>query len=173
MASTGSKETIARRAAKARCSHSGRAPFSTDCLNNLKRFSTGAMGAIHERGFGAFPKTSPSWGFDDIELSAYTEPAHCPVPVSRAELAALAFRCLYQPAKKPRGAWPHGRSRAAAPGRPRIDRTAKNQAYSCLYPIGVPCRLCSVVRRLVLLHNCKVPWIQVNHLGWRYGIAGQ
>jgi LacI family transcriptional regulator len=54
----------------------------------------GAMGAIFERGL-SIPKDISLIGFDDIELSAFTQPALTTVRLSRQEIAKLAFRALY------------------------------------------------------------------------------
>lgn len=78
-------------------------PTAVATSNDLT--AIGAMGAIHERGL-RIPQDISIVGFDGIELSAYTMPALTTLSVSRAELAALAFRCLYQPERKPRSAWP-------------------------------------------------------------------
>jgi LacI family transcriptional regulator len=54
----------------------------------------GAMGAIFERGL-RIPADISIIGFDDIELSAFTQPALTTVKLSRQEIARLAFRALY------------------------------------------------------------------------------
>lgn len=54
----------------------------------------GAMGAIAERGL-SIPKDISLIGFDDIELSAFTQPALTTVRLSRQEIAKMAFRALY------------------------------------------------------------------------------
>ncbi|HLH33294.1 MAG TPA: LacI family DNA-binding transcriptional regulator [Alloacidobacterium sp.] len=54
----------------------------------------GAMGAIFERGL-RIPDDISIIGFDDIELSAYTQPALTTVRLSRQEIAKMAFRALY------------------------------------------------------------------------------
>jgi DNA-binding LacI/PurR family transcriptional regulator len=54
----------------------------------------GAMGAIFEHGL-EIPKDISIIGFDDIELSAFTQPALTTVRLSRQEIAKLAFRALY------------------------------------------------------------------------------
>jgi len=116
-------------------------PTAVATSNDLT--AIGAISAIHERGL-RIPEDISIVGFDGIELSAYTMPALTTLSVSRAELAALAFRCLYQPERKPRGASPTALSCSRAWS--SADRPHReDQAYSCLYPIGVPCRLCSVV----------------------------
>jgi DNA-binding LacI/PurR family transcriptional regulator len=58
----------------------------------------GAMGAIHEQGLN-IPEDISIVGFDGIELSAYTQPALTTLHVSRREIAAIAFRSLYQQGK--------------------------------------------------------------------------
>ncbi|WP_158749728.1 LacI family DNA-binding transcriptional regulator [Acidobacterium sp. S8] len=54
----------------------------------------GAMGAVFERGLH-IPQDISIVGFDDIELSAFTQPALTTVRLSRQEIAKLAFRALY------------------------------------------------------------------------------
>ena len=54
----------------------------------------GALGAIHESGLRV-PEDISIVGFDDIALSAFTQPALTTVKLSRAEIARLAFRALY------------------------------------------------------------------------------
>jgi DNA-binding LacI/PurR family transcriptional regulator len=54
----------------------------------------GAMGAIFEHGM-EIPKDISIIGFDDIELSAFTQPALTTVRLSRQEIAKMAFRALY------------------------------------------------------------------------------
>jgi LacI family transcriptional regulator len=53
------------------------------------------MGAIHQAGL-RIPEDISVIGFDDIELSAYTQPSLTTVHVSRCELAATAFRSLFR-----------------------------------------------------------------------------
>jgi LacI family transcriptional regulator len=55
----------------------------------------GAMGAIHEAGL-RIPQDISIVGFDNIELSAYTQPALTTMHVPRRELAATAFRALFR-----------------------------------------------------------------------------
>ncbi|MGC2617798.1 MAG: LacI family DNA-binding transcriptional regulator [Acidobacteriaceae bacterium] len=54
----------------------------------------GALGAIHERGLRV-PEDISIVGFDDIAISAFTQPALTTVKLSREEIARLAFRALY------------------------------------------------------------------------------
>lgn len=54
----------------------------------------GALGAIHEKGLRV-PEEISIAGFDDISLSAFTQPALTTVKLSREEIARLAFRALY------------------------------------------------------------------------------
>ena len=54
----------------------------------------GALGAIHERRLRV-PEDISIVGFDDIALSAFTQPALTTVKLSRAEIARLSFRALY------------------------------------------------------------------------------
>jgi len=64
----------------------------------------GAMGAIHEHGL-SIPEDISIVGYDDIQLSAYTQPSLTTLRLPRIEIATAAFRALYsalQPeAKKP------------------------------------------------------------------------
>jgi LacI family transcriptional regulator len=55
----------------------------------------GAIGAIHEAGL-RIPEDISIIGFDDIELSAYTQPSLTTLHVPRRELAATAFRSLFR-----------------------------------------------------------------------------
>ncbi len=71
----------------------GARPTAVLCSNDLT--AIGAMGAIHESGL-EIPGDISIVGFDDIQLSAYTQPALTTVQVPRRELAATAFRSLYQ-----------------------------------------------------------------------------
>ncbi len=71
----------------------GERPTAVLCSNDLT--AIGAMGAIHESGL-KIPRDISIVGFDDIQLSAYTQPALTTVHVPRRELAATAFRSLYQ-----------------------------------------------------------------------------
>ncbi len=54
----------------------------------------GALGAIHERGLRV-PEDISIVGFDDIQISAFTQPALTTVRLSRDEIARVAFRALY------------------------------------------------------------------------------
>jgi DNA-binding LacI/PurR family transcriptional regulator len=54
----------------------------------------GALGAIHERGLRV-PEDISLVGFDDIQISAFTQPALTTVRLSRDEIARVAFRALY------------------------------------------------------------------------------
>jgi LacI family transcriptional regulator len=62
----------------------------------------GALGAIHERGLRV-PEDISIAGFDDIALSAFTQPALTTVKLSREEIARLAFRALYRQRQDGRG----------------------------------------------------------------------
>jgi DNA-binding LacI/PurR family transcriptional regulator len=72
---------------------SGPRPTAVLCSNDLT--AIGAIGAIHECGL-VIPRDISVVGFDDIQLSAYTQPALTTVHVPRRELAATAFRSLFQ-----------------------------------------------------------------------------
>jgi LacI family transcriptional regulator len=54
----------------------------------------GALGAIHESGLRV-PEDISIVGFDDIQISAFTQPALTTVGLSRDEIARVAFRALY------------------------------------------------------------------------------
>jgi LacI family transcriptional regulator len=54
----------------------------------------GALGAIHEQGL-LVPEDISIVGFDDIQISAFTQPALTTVRLSREEIARVAFRALY------------------------------------------------------------------------------
>jgi DNA-binding LacI/PurR family transcriptional regulator len=85
-------------AAMQRILHSGNRPTAVMTSNDLT--AIGAMGAIHEAGL-RIPEDISVIGFDDIELSAYTQPGLTTLHVPRRELAATAFRALYQGREKP------------------------------------------------------------------------
>jgi DNA-binding LacI/PurR family transcriptional regulator len=84
-------------AAMQRILRSGSRPTAVMTSNDLT--AIGAMGAIHEAGL-RIPEDISIVGFDDIELSAYTQPALTTLHVPRRELAATAFRTLYQHREK-------------------------------------------------------------------------
>ncbi|MBT9332880.1 LacI family DNA-binding transcriptional regulator [Paracidobacterium acidisoli] len=54
----------------------------------------GALGAIHERGLRV-PEDISLAGFDDIEISSFTQPSLTTVKLSRNDVAKVAFRSLY------------------------------------------------------------------------------
>ena len=58
----------------------------------------GAMGAIYEHGL-KIPRDVSVIGFDDIAMSAFTQPALTTVRLPRDEVARAAFRALYGTAK--------------------------------------------------------------------------
>ena len=71
--------------------NSGKPPSAVLASNDLT--AIGAMGAIREAGL-RIPEDISVIGFDDIALSAYTQPALTTLHVPRRELAATAFRSL-------------------------------------------------------------------------------
>lgn len=77
---------------------SGPRPTAVLASNDLT--AIGAMGALHESGL-EIPRDMSVVGFDDIQLSAYTQPALTTVHVPRTELAATAFRSLFQGQDEP------------------------------------------------------------------------
>src|SRR5271154_4312251 len=80
-------------AAMQRILQSGKPPTAVLASNDLT--AIGAMGAIREAGL-RIPEDISVIGFDDIELSTYTQPALTTLQVPRRELAAIAFRSLFR-----------------------------------------------------------------------------
>jgi DNA-binding LacI/PurR family transcriptional regulator len=80
-------------AAMQRVLKQGKAPTAVMCSNDLT--AIGAMGAIHAAGL-RIPEDISVVGFDDIELSGYIQPSLTTLRVSRRELAATAFKSLFQ-----------------------------------------------------------------------------
>jgi LacI family transcriptional regulator len=78
--------------AMARLLRAKRRPTAVIASNDMT--AIGALGAIHEHGLRV-PEDISIVGFDDIALSAFTQPALTTVKLSRAEIARLAFRSLY------------------------------------------------------------------------------
>jgi LacI family transcriptional regulator len=72
----------------------GRARRPTAVLASNDMTAIGALGAIHEYGLRV-PEDISIVGFDDIQISAFTQPALTTVRLSREEIARLAFRALY------------------------------------------------------------------------------
>jgi DNA-binding LacI/PurR family transcriptional regulator len=70
----------------------GTGPTAFVASNDLS--AIGAMGAIIEHGL-KIPRDISVIGFDDIEISAFTQPALTTVRLSRSEIARLAFRALH------------------------------------------------------------------------------
>ena len=82
----GGHEAMARLLVKAR------RPTAIIASNDL--MAIGAMGAIFKHGLKV-PRDISVIGFDDIAISAFTQPALTTVHLSRAEIAKLAFRALH------------------------------------------------------------------------------
>ncbi len=78
--------------AMARLLRNDRCPTAVMASNDMT--AIGAMGAIFEHGL-KIPRDISVIGFDDIAISAFTQPALTTVQLSRAEIAKLAFRALY------------------------------------------------------------------------------
>ncbi len=72
----------------------GRTTHPTAVLASNDMTAIGALGAIHERGLRV-PEDISIVGFDDIQISAFTQPALTTVRLSREEIARVAFRALY------------------------------------------------------------------------------
>lgn len=66
----------------------------TAVLTSNDMTAIGAMGAIFEAGLRV-PRDISVIGFDDIAISAFTQPALTTVCLSRPEIAKLAFRALH------------------------------------------------------------------------------
>ena len=66
----------------------------TAVLTSNDMTAIGAIGALAEHGI-KIPRDISVIGFDDIELSAFTQPALTTVRLSRQEIAKVAFRALY------------------------------------------------------------------------------
>jgi DNA-binding LacI/PurR family transcriptional regulator len=69
-------------------------PRPTAVLTSNDMTAIGAIGALAEHGIKV-PRDISVIGFDDIELSAFTQPALTTVRLSRQEIAKVAFRALY------------------------------------------------------------------------------
>jgi LacI family transcriptional regulator len=69
-------------------------PRPTAVLTSNDMTAIGAMGALAERGIRV-PVDISIIGFDDIEISAFTQPALTTVRLSRQDIAKMAFRALY------------------------------------------------------------------------------
>ena len=72
----------------------GKDPRPTAVLTSNDMTAIGAIGALSEHGLKV-PRDISMIGFDDIELSAFTQPALTTVRLSRPEIAKVAFRALY------------------------------------------------------------------------------
>ena len=66
----------------------------TAVLTSNDMTAIGALGAIHEKGLRV-PEDISLVGFDDIQITAFTQPALTTVRLSRDEIARVAFRALY------------------------------------------------------------------------------
>ncbi len=80
-------------AAMQRMLSSGERPTAILTSNDLT--AIGAMGAIFEHGL-RIPEDISVIGFDDIQLSAYTNPSLTTLRLPRKDLATAAFRNLYE-----------------------------------------------------------------------------
>jgi LacI family transcriptional regulator len=69
-------------------------PRPTAIMASNDMSAIGAMGAISENGLKV-PRDISVIGFDDIAISAFTQPALTTVRLSRTEIAKLAFRALH------------------------------------------------------------------------------
>lgn len=106
----------------------------TAILGSNDLTALGAMGAIHEAGL-SIPDDISVIGFDNIQLSAYTQPALTTVHVPRRELAATAFRSLFRGREEAK----HGRKLEhiiepallvrASTGRPRKAESATLRSF--------------------------------------------
>jgi LacI family transcriptional regulator len=82
-----------------------RAHRPTAILTSNDLTAIGAMGAIFEQGMSV-PDDISVIGFDDIDLSAFTQPPLTTIRVSRPDIARTAFRALFNPGQEgpPKGA---------------------------------------------------------------------
>jgi len=71
----------------------GSRPTAVMASNDLT--AIGALGAIHDAGLRV-PEDISIVGYDDIQLSAYTQPALTTLRLSRTEIATAAFRALFK-----------------------------------------------------------------------------
>lgn len=69
-------------------------PRPTAVLASNDMSAIGALGAIHESGLRV-PEDISLVGFDDIQISSFTQPALTTVRLSREQIAQVAFRALY------------------------------------------------------------------------------
>jgi len=76
---------------------SGAKPTAVLASNDLT--AIGAMGAIAERGLRV-PQDISVIGFDDIQLSAFTQPPLTTVSLPRGEIAKAAFQALLHAREK-------------------------------------------------------------------------
>src|SRR6202167_6324156 len=88
----GNHQVDGGREAMARLLDGSRRPTAVLASNDMT--AIGALGAIHERGLRV-PEDISIVGFDDIAISAFTQPALTTVKLSRDEIARVAFRALY------------------------------------------------------------------------------
>ena len=86
--------------AMAQILESGARPTAIMASNDLT--AIGAMGAIHERGL-RIPEDISVLGYDDIQLSAFTQPALTTIRLPRDEIARIAFRALFQSHRQGKG----------------------------------------------------------------------
>lgn len=68
------------------------APTAIVCSNDLT--AIGAIGTIHQAGLDV-PRDISVIGYDDIEISNFTQPPLTTIRVSRSEIATRAFTALY------------------------------------------------------------------------------
>ncbi len=85
--------------AMARILESGARPTAVMASNDLT--AIGAMGAIYEHGLKV-PDDVSVLGYDDIQLSAFTQPALTTIRLPREEIARIAFHALFR--SNPQGA---------------------------------------------------------------------
>ncbi len=83
--------------AMARLLRAKRRPTAVLTSNDMT--AIGALGAIHETGLRV-PEDISLAGFDDIALSAFTQPALTTVRLSREEIARMAFRAMYNTSRE-------------------------------------------------------------------------
>lgn len=92
MTEEGNHQVDGGQAAMAKLLAGKRRPTAVLASNDMT--AIGALGAIHEQGLRV-PEDISLVGFDDIQISAFTQPALTTVRLSREEIARVAFRALY------------------------------------------------------------------------------
>ena len=110
---------------------SGAKPTAVLASNDLT--AIGAMGAISERGLRV-PQDISVIGFDDIQLSAFTQPTLTTVSLPRGEIAKAAFQALLHSREKGSNKPLMGKKYLVQPSMVLRSSTAPAPASSCRCP---------------------------------------